>query len=99
MSSTTNFFKLFEKSKFTLYRPDTPPNTPEHARNYFQNQERMNRVLESPEARRTPCPAIQYPIIPQLNFGPAVNVPIAHHVPVPEDPFQIPPPMPAPQQY
>ncbi len=54
-------------------------------------------MLESPEACHTPHSAIQRPLIPQLNFGPAVNISIAQYVP--EDPFQILPPAPVPPQY
>ncbi len=83
-------------SNFIFHRTETPPNTPQHAQIASQNQERANRVLESPKIRCTPRPTIQHPFIPPLNFGP-VNIPIAQNAPIAEDSFL--PPAPAPPQY
>ena len=56
--------------------------------------------MESPETRRTPCPAIHHPFIPQPNFGSAINnIPVVQQIPIPEDPFQILPPAPPAPRY
>ena len=87
------------KFTYSIYRPETPPNTPQRARISSQNRERVNWVLESPQIRRTPHSATQHPAIPPLNFGPAVNIPILQNAAMAEDPFQMPPPAPAQYQY
>src|SRR6266568_7843692 len=55
-------------------RPEIPPNTPQRVRIAAQQSERSQRVLDSPEHRRSPNPHGNYLPPPRLNLP---NIPAA----------------------
>jgi hypothetical protein len=64
-----------------LFRDQTPPTTPERVRTAAQQEERNQRVLDSPENRRTPHPAIvsnNHFVVPPVA---APSVPVYSHLP------------------
>jgi hypothetical protein len=94
------FFYLFSKIKINIdlmYRPETPPNTPQRVRAAARQNERNNRTLDSPQHHRTPHQPVQ-PHIPPLQFG---GIPLPQHPPlpgnmvIPDDPFALPAQVPA----
>ena len=66
------------------YRPETPPNTPQHAQAAARQNECNNCVLDSPQRHRTPQ-------IEPLRFNGNISVPPAPLNPViGDDPFALP---------
>ena len=81
-----------------LYRPETPPNTPQWARAAARQNEHNNRTLDSPQHHRAPHQPVQ-PHIEPLHFN---DVPMPHlggNPIVPDDPFALPGPIPGPAHF
>ena len=76
-------------------RPETPPNTPQRARNAAHQHERNQRIMDSPQNRRSPNPQRVY--IPPLQFGiPQLHAPLNHGDPFGGGPMLPPAPPVAP---
>ena len=72
-----------------MYRPETPPTTPQRARATARRNERNDRILDSPEHRRIPNQAGP-PHIAPLHYHNVVipQVPVLpENALVPDDPF------------
>ena len=74
---------------YMKYRPETPPNTPQHAQAAAHQTECDNHNLDSPQHCHTSH--ADPPQIPPLQFN-NIPIPQAPLLPDPDDPFAPPPP-------
>jgi hypothetical protein len=83
---------------YFMYRPETPPNTPQRAQAAARQLERNTRTLDSPQHHPIPHQPVP-PVIQPLHYN---NVPMPHMplLPangiIPDDPFALPAPVPGP---
>ena len=81
-----------------MYRPETPPNTPQRAQAAARQLERNTRTLDSPQHHPIPHQPVP-PLIQPLQYN---NVPIPQMPLLPpngiiqDDPFALPAPVPGP---